>query len=157
MKGWHVVAIIVVIAGGVFFMAKSVQAARREHEFDGLIMGASEAHGVPVALIKAIIRTESNFNPEAVNPADPSAGLMQTTPPTARAMLGRYVSIEDLKDPATSIEAGARFLSHLIKHYPLEDAIQMYNLGETKFLRKGIRAPEYLERVKGFLAHYSGR
>ncbi|MBI5970579.1 MAG: lytic transglycosylase domain-containing protein [Deltaproteobacteria bacterium] len=138
-------------------MSKNVQAARRENDYDSLILKASEGHGVPVALIKAIIRTESNFNPEAVNPADPSAGLMQTTPPTARAMLGRYVSIEDLKDPATSIEAGARFLSHLIKHYPLEDAIQMYNLGETKFLRKGIRAPEYLERVKGFLAHYSGR
>lgn len=130
--------------------------ARRENDFDGLIEQAALTYRVPKALIKAIIRTESTFDPGAVNPADPSAGLMQVTPKTASAMLGRPVTIEELKRPEVSITAGTKFLGYLLERYPLEDAIQMYNLGETKF-RKGSRVPEYLARVKKYLAYYQGK
>lgn len=136
--------------------ASAVLAARRENEFDTLIMDASRRHGVPVALIKAFIRTESSFNPEAVNPGDPSAGLMQTTPPTASSFLGRPLTLDDLKNPATSIEAGTRYIAHLIRRYPLDDAIQMYNTGEPRF-KKGLRVPDYLAKVKKYLAYYEGK
>lgn len=130
------------------------QAASHEHDFDTLIAEASATHGVPVALIKAIIRTESSFNAAAVNPADPSAGLMQTTPATASAMLGRTVTLEELKNPKTAITAGTKFISLLLRKYPHDDAIQMYNLGETRF-RKGKRAPDYLEKVLRYEAYYA--
>lgn len=135
-------------------MAKNVQAARREHEFDELIKDASYRHNVPVALIKAIIRVESAFDPNAVNLSDPSAGLMQTTPATASAVLGHKVDIAGLKNPVVSIEAGTRFLAYLVKRYPLDDAIQMYNLGETKF-KRGVRASVYLSKVKQAMAYYT--
>lgn len=132
-----------------------VLAARREHDFDDLIREASVNYGVPMSLIKAIIRNESTFNPEAVNPSDPSAGLMQTTPYMASAMLGYKVTLEDLKDPQKAITAGTKYLDYLLnkRKYPFDDAIQMYNLGEPKF-KKGYRAPEYLANVKRYLAYY---
>lgn len=156
MNKWFLIGILAI--GGVLIMGETavVLAARRESEFDDLIANASKRHGVPVALIKAFIRTESTFNPEAVNPGDPSAGLMQTTPATASAFLGRPVTLNDLKNPATSIEAGTRYIAHLIRRYPLDDAIQMYNTGEPRF-KKGLRVPDYLAKVKKYLAYYEGK
>ena len=153
MDRWILIGIV--IGGGLFLMADSavVQAARREHDFDELVREASVNYGVPMSLIKAVIRNESGFNPEAVNPSDPSAGLMQTTPYMASQMLGYHVTLEDLKDPQTAITAGTKYLAYLANRYPLDDAIQMYNLGETKF-RKGLRAPVYLANVKRYLAYY---
>lgn len=148
------IILIGAIALGGLLMAEPILAARRENDFDGLIQKASVKNKVPVALIKAVIRTESSFNPSAVNPSDPSAGLMQTTPATASAFLGRPVTLEELKDPALSIEAGTRFLGYLLAKYPEDAAIQMYNLGETKY-RKGARVPEYLAKVRKNLAYYA--
>lgn len=136
-------------------MVEPILAASKENDFDDLISRASIKHRVPVSLIKAIIRTESSFNPSAVNPSDPSAGLMQTTPATAGAFLGRPVTLEELKNPALSIEAGTRFLGYLLAKYPEEAAIQMYNLGETKY-RKGVRVPDYLAKVRKNLEYYAG-
>lgn len=156
MKKWVVIVIITI--AGLLIMTDTVilLAARREDEFNDLIDGASSISGVPKPLIKAIIRTESDFNPDAVNPSDPSAGLMQTTPATATVMLGYHVTVEDLKDPRTSIVAGTKYLAYLLARYQLDDAVQMYNLGEGKF-RKGLRAPDYLAKVKRFYAYYGGQ
>jgi len=108
---------------------------------------------VDPALVKAIVRVESNFIASAVNPTDPSAGLMQTTPALASAMLGRQVTTEELKNPTLSISAGTAFLSYLVDRYPLQAAIQMYNLGETKY-RRGVRVPGYLARVMRYYREY---
>jgi soluble lytic murein transglycosylase-like protein len=111
---------------------------------------------VSAPLVKAICDVESSWNPRARNDGDrpPSIGLMGLKVPTARAYVPWVESEEDLYDPPTNIRGGARFLKDLWnKHsaqYGLDGVIQMYNLGETRFLN-GERSSSYLLRVRNRL------
>jgi membrane-bound lytic murein transglycosylase MltF len=99
--------------------------------------------------ILAIIWTESTGNKDSFNPGDPSIGLMGVTNliGTTYAGIGTF---EDLYDPDTNVRAGSGYLADLKSKYsrtfPLGSAtggwVQMYNLGETKFL-KGERVTDY--------------
>jgi soluble lytic murein transglycosylase-like protein len=133
-----------------------------------LVLMSSRTWGVPSALIRAIIRTESNFDPNAINSqaaktstrSDDSYGLMQVglmvgqdfglvkdyQNPT-QAELGR------LLNPQTNINAGTRQLSSLLSFYDFDTAIQMYNVGVAGY-NKGYRAGAYLTKVKGFYNEY---
>lgn len=156
------IAVSLLIVGGVILLTDNPVSARmpvmydsNPGTYDELIKRISADYGVPLNLTLAIIRQESNFRADALNPSDPSAGLMQTTPATASAMLGRVVTLENLKDPATAITAGVKYLAHLIHRYHDMDAvIQMYNLGETKY-NKGYRVPSYLASVKKYMDFYA--
>lgn len=85
-----------------------------EDRFDSLILRAREVYGVPFAWVKAIIATESSFNPQAyrAEPAinDASYGLMQILEGTARK-IGFTGSRTDLYDPETNIMLGAKLLA----------------------------------------------
>ena len=136
--------------------------------YSDYILMASRVWGVDSALIKAVIKKESGFNPNAINLAgaksatktDDSYGLMQVG-----LMVGQdFGQIKDYKspseyevsrllDPQTNINLGTRQLSKLLSNYPFDTAIQMYNLGEDKY-NQGFRAPEYLTKVKGFYNEY---
>lgn len=98
--------------------------------------------------IKAVIAIESSGNPNSQNPSDPSYGLMGVTMPIG-SQYGAAATPQDLLDPQTNISAGSGFLDYLkgryAAQYPLGQGagwIQMYNLGETKFL-KGERDSSY--------------
>jgi hypothetical protein len=92
----------------------------------------------------------------AENPADPSWGLMQVT-----RLIGNFYGDGGTKEHLLKIDnnlkAGAGFLADLKKKYasrfPNHQWVQMYNLGEPKFLR-GARVPEYQARFLRFLAQY---
>src|SRR5207245_1331912 len=84
-----------------------------------------------IALTKAIIAHESEWNPNAVNPDDPSYGLMQVLFGPG----GPYPSVttQQLLDPATNIQLGMDFLRYQLGRYPiLEDAIAAYNAGSPR-------------------------
>ncbi len=102
----------------------------------------------------AIAQVESALNARAVNPSDPSYGLMGLQLPTARAYNPAVQRPEDLFDPENNIRAGVGFLLDLENKYAdregWEGIIQMYNLGETRY-HAGLRSPQYLERVKARL------
>ncbi len=124
--------------------------------FESLIHETAERHQVDVALVKAIIRTESYFNPNATSRVGAS-GLMQLMPQTAR----RY-GVTDLYSPRQNIEAGVRHLKHLLKRYPhqLPLAIAAYNAGEEAVERyQGIppypETREYVKKVLRFHELYS--
>ncbi|MDP2227462.1 MAG: transglycosylase SLT domain-containing protein, partial [Moraxellaceae bacterium] len=73
--------------------------SKNRNAFDDLIMAASQSHNVDHGLVKAIIHTESGFNPKARS--KPGAqGLMQLMPATA----GMY-GVVNAYDPAENIEA----------------------------------------------------
>jgi soluble lytic murein transglycosylase-like protein len=96
-------------------------------EVHALIASASRRHGVPTALVKSIVATESNFRCDAVSSRG-SIGLMQLLPSTAR----QYGA--DARVPAQNIDAGTRYLRFLIERYrhsnsPLKNAIAAYNAG----------------------------
>ena len=118
--------------------------------------------GLPVDLVRAIAKVESNFNPLAKNPSDPSYGLMQITPALAfdYGVINDYLNpsraeIEKIMDVDINLFVACRFLKHL-SQYPFNQQIQSYNVGEWGY-KKGARNLSYLEKVRGFYYEYSKR
>jgi hypothetical protein len=109
-------------------------------QYADLIASIAAEHGVDSALVKAIIRAESNFDRRAVSRKG-AQGLMQLMPGTA----GRY-AVADAFDPAENIRGGVRYLRFLHDRFPgqLHLAIAAYNAGENAVARfAGI--PPYAE------------
>ena len=75
-----------------------------------LIRAAADKYDLPPALLKSIVAVESGFDAEAISPAG-AVGLMQVMPATARS----YGL--DPEIPAENVEAGAKFLSELLRRY----------------------------------------
>jgi hypothetical protein len=72
------------------------------------IAAAAKRHGVPPEILEGLIRTESNFNPYAVNAKTGATGIAQFMPATAKEM-----GITAGKNPAADIDAAARYLKKL--------------------------------------------
>ena len=105
-------------------------------EFEGKIKMIAEKWKIPPALIFAIIRQESAFNPKARSPAD-AFGLMQLIPSTARSIAIQikrpYNGIKDLYDPLKNITLGAFYIKKLLKRYDGSFILSLaaYNAGGT--------------------------
>lgn len=91
-----------------------------------LVREAAERHRVDPALVRAVIETESNWNPRAYSHKG-AGGLMQLIPTTAQRY-GAY----DLFNPQQNIDAGVRHLKMLLQRYNgnLDLALAAYNAGE---------------------------
>ncbi len=102
---------------------------------------AAKAHGVDYDLLKAVIATESGFDPVAVSPKG-AVGLMQLMPTTGE----RYglKAREHLLDPRANLLAGTRYLADLIRLFDgnLSLALAAYNAGEGTVLRAGRQVPD---------------
>ena len=114
------------------------------------MQAAAVEHGIDIALLKAIIATESAFNTQAVSPKG-ARGLMQVMPATAQRFgvaNDHYGSIASkLADPQTNIMTGTRYLRYLLTLFPgdIELVIASYNAGEGAVQRYGNRIPDYPE------------
>lgn len=93
--------------------------------FDALISRAAKRHGIAFSLLKALIKVESDFNPQAVSRVG-AKGLMQIMPENIAAL-----QIEDPFDPAENIMGGARYLRQLLEKFDakLPLALAAYNAG----------------------------
>ncbi|MGB2656104.1 MAG: lytic transglycosylase domain-containing protein [Candidatus Acidiferrum sp.] len=91
-----------------------------------LVKEASARHNVDPALVRAVIETESNWNPYAVSRKG-AGGLMQLIPTTAQ----RY-GANDVFNPQQNIDAGVSHLKWLLERYNgnLDLALAAYNAGE---------------------------
>jgi soluble lytic murein transglycosylase-like protein len=126
--------------------------------YEDLIAKASERYRVHPALVKAVIKAESNFNHRAVSPVG-ARGLMQLMPATA-AML----QVEDSFHPENNIDGGVRYLRYLMNLFNgnLPLVLAAYNAGENTVLRYNNRIPPYQEtrtyvrRVLDYFEKYSG-
>lgn len=82
--------------------------------YDGVIVQAANAHGVPPELLKALVARESSFDPHAYRSEpsrdDASRGLTQILAATARG-LGYDGTDNGLYDPATNLDLGAAYLA----------------------------------------------
>jgi len=116
----------------------------------GSLSAASQSYGVDYDLIKAVVATESAFNPKAVSPKG-AVGLMQLMPKTAQrygVQSDRGASISTkLTDPDLNIQTGTRYLADLLKMFggQTELALAAYNAGEGAVARAGNRIPNYKE------------
>lgn len=128
-----------------------------ETEYEEIIIGVAQEYGIPSTLIKAIIKTESDFNALAVSETD-DYGLMQINACNI-SWLEDELGITDLFDPAQNIESGAYILSGYLNRYGLADALMAYNCGESgakRLWRQGIHSTSYTKEVFKNLDYYGG-
>ena len=123
------------------------------NKYDNIITNTAKKFKLDPALIKAVIKAESNFNHLAVSPVG-AQGLMQLMPATASDL-----KVEDSFHPEKNIEGGARYLSYLLKLYKgdLTLALAAYNAGEKAVAKYNYNIPPYRETqnyVKLVLSYY---
>lgn len=84
------------------------------------------------ALLFALARIESGFNPNARNPSGAS-GLMQLMPATARNMGRGIPGVDNVFDPHANMALGQRYVDHLLKHERVKgnllSLVAAYNVG----------------------------
>lgn len=127
--------------------------------YDNIINNASLIYGIESALIKSVIKTESNFDPYAVSNKG-ACGLMQLIPETAERF-----NVEDVFDPKSNIYGGAEYLSYLISLFKgdIKLAVAAYNAGENAVIKYNDQVPPYKEtknyvkKVFKFLEYYRDR
>ncbi len=125
-------------------------------KYDQLIAKTAEKYQVDSALVKAVIKAESNFNHQAVSRVG-ARGLMQLMPATAS-----YLQVPDSFHPEQNIEGGVRYLRYLLNLYQnnLHLALAAYNAGEGAVNRYNRQIPPYREtqtyvrRVLSFFNSY---
>ncbi|WP_339831586.1 transglycosylase SLT domain-containing protein [Paenibacillus sp. FSL R7-0272] len=103
-------------------------------DFESLISQASAKYGVPESLIKAVIDTESGFNPNVVSSAG-AKGLMQLMDGTAAGL-----GVSDSFDPGQNIDAGTKYLSLQLQRFGGQEkmALAAYNAGPGRLSRLGV-------------------
>ncbi len=125
---------------------------RRSGKFETYINFYGVRYNIDPHLIRAVIRTESGFNPKAVSKKG-AQGLMQLMPGTAREM-----KVKDPFDPKQNIEGGTRYLRSLLTTFSgnMQLALAAYNAGPTvvKKQRRIPRIRETEQYVKKVLKYY---
>lgn len=104
-------------------------------DYEEYVEKYSVEYGVDSDFSFAMIKCESNFDPEAVSSAG-AKGLMQMTPDTFRWVCGKLygteVDEELLFDPETNIKCGIWYLSYLKTQFSGEqEVIAAYNAGPS--------------------------
>lgn len=123
-------------------------------QVDAAIDQAASRHNLDPNLVRAVIKVESNFNPNAVSRKG-AMGLMQLMPRTARQL-----RVTNPFDPEQNVDAGVRHLKSLLQEYrgnvPL--TLAAYNAGEGAVARSaGIpRIAETRDYVRRITALYNG-
>lgn len=94
----------------------------------------SNQHGVDSNLVKAIIKVESNFDPNVVSSAG-AKGLMQLMPENCKAL-----GVEDPFNIEQNIEGGVKHIKEYIDRYDgdIEMALMAYNGGPTRMMNRGV-------------------
>jgi len=118
----------------------------------------SRAHNLSPALVKAIIRAESNGNRFAVSRKG-AKGMMQLMPFTSKRM-----KVNDPFDPVENIEGGVKYIKELLGTFRgnIVNAVAAYNAGPAAVQKYGGIPPYpetriYVKRVLTFYEQYAAR
>jgi len=134
------------------------RSGERFSRYDAFIHEASLLYAIPVPLIRAVIRVESDYDPRVVSSMG-ARGLMQLMPAVLRDM-----GVENAHDPRQNILGGTRLLRVLANRYEgdLVRTIAAYHAGAGSLARYGDNVPPYpntrkylrmvVDRYYGYLA-----
>lgn len=119
---------------------------------DDIFSEAASRYGLPVSLIKAVAKTESDFNTKAVSHAG-AIGVMQLMPGTARAL-----GVNDPFDARENIMGGAKYLRENLDRFNgnIDYALAAYNAGPSSVEKYGGIPPyketqNYVKKVNSYL------
>jgi soluble lytic murein transglycosylase len=125
------------------------------HSYRDIIRQNARDYRLEEALVKAVIKVESNYNPQSRSNKG-AQGLMQLIPETARLM-----NVNDPYDPAENIRGGSNYLRLMLDRFNgnLDLALAAYNAGPNAVQRHGGIPPytetrEYVQRVRRYLEQY---
>jgi soluble lytic murein transglycosylase-like protein len=115
-------------------------AAAKSVDIDSAIEEAAARHNVDPNLVRAVVKVESNFNPNAVSRKG-AMGLMQLMPSTARQL-----KVKNPFDPEQNVDAGVRQLKQLLESYggDIKLTLAAYNAGAGAVARSS-GVPHYAE------------
>lgn len=132
-----------------------IRGAKDSNRFDHLISEFSGKYQVDFALIKAMIRAESGFNPYAVSRRG-AKGLMQLMPGTALRM-----NVVDVYNPKENIDGGVRYIKYLLSLFnnDLRLSLAAYNAGENLVSELRTIPPyretvDYIRKVQSYYQSY---
>jgi len=133
----------------------SVGSVNLPHAYKDIIRHYASSYRLEEALVKAVIKTESNYNPQAVSKKG-ARGLMQLIPETARML-----RVNDPFDPMQNIRGGSNYLRLMLDQFNgnLDLALAAYNAGPNAVQRHGGIPPyeetrTYVQRVRRYLDLY---
>jgi soluble lytic murein transglycosylase-like protein len=126
-------------------------------QYDAQITAAATKHGIDPALLKGLIRQESNFDAGARSGAG-AQGLTQLMPGTAAAL-----GVTEATDPVQAIDGGAKYLKQQLDRFggDVSKALAAYNAGPGAVAKYGGIPPyaetqSYVQKVLGYAAEYRG-
>ncbi|MBI3596976.1 MAG: transglycosylase SLT domain-containing protein [Nitrospirae bacterium] len=130
----------------------------RPQEIHETILSASRRYRVDPALVKAVIKVESDFDPQAVSDAG-AMGLMQLMPATASTL-----EVQNPFNPTENISGGVKHLSYLLGRFngDLTLALAAYHAGE-KTVNQYRQVPpiekthRYIQKVLAAYKTYRGK
>jgi soluble lytic murein transglycosylase-like protein len=119
---------------------KPIEPTTVQDPMDRIVQEAAQRHKVDPALVKAVISTESDWNPRAVSRKG-AEGLMQLIPETAERF-----GVGNPMDPVQNVEGGTTYLRWLLDRYngDLRKTLAAYNAGEGAVDQSG-GVPRYRE------------
>lgn len=133
--------------------AVSPSSSGNRNAYDALIADAASRHRIDAALMKAIMHTESGFNPNARSPVG-AQGLMQLMPATAQRF-----GVNNAWDPAQNIEGSAKYIRWLLNRFNgrIDHVLAGYNAGEGNVDKYGGIPPfrETQDYVRRVLSRYN--
>jgi len=142
----------IAIKPGVSVSMDDFRAVPAKVAYESLIQEAAGTYRLDPALIRAVMQTESAFNPFVVSPVG-AQGLMQLMPSLAEEM-----GVIDSFDPRQNIMGGARYLRELLDRHRgnVRLAVASYNAGPTAVARYRNVPPfretqRYVKQITGLI------
>ncbi len=137
---------------------KMASVSSENKPLEAIIHRAANRYEVESALIKAIIKVESGYDPRAISHRG-AKGLMQLMPRTARAL-----GVKNIFDPEHNINGGVKYFKRLLNRFNgrVKLALAAYNAGITN-VRKYNGVPpfratrRYIQKVFKYYHHYKAQ